>query len=247
MIHVTKNNTIPASLQGDAVMKELLRLQQMVKNGENPTYKDFDTKIYGAEDVKTQLMSDQHCKCIFCEHLLLGKDGGEVEHFRPKTAYRQDRTEGNTIKPAYHQLAYDWENLSVCCHACNRRKSTFFPLNNPNSRFNLDAEEALFINPYKDNPEDYIEFRCERIFPKQDNQGVENKKGRTTIDYLELNRNDLVELRRRRLHKFLENMERQHMSFEQFLQQEKQDEINEGRTPDSIEFLGMLENQKILF
>lgn len=247
MIQLTKNQVIPATLQSDAVSDELKKLQAIVDNGGQPTYKDFKSNLYGSDDVRTQLLNDQHEKCIFCECTLLDKEGGEMEHFRPKTGCRQDDSKGNTVKPAYHQLAYDWNNLSLSCHACNRRKSTFFPLENPADRFNMEAEIPLLINPYQENPADYIEFRQAKLFPHTDVNGSKDEKGRLTIKYLGLNRKDLVEKRRRALNKFINAMNRQNLSFDQFLQQEVEDEINDGRTAESIEHYGMFVNQKYKF
>lgn len=247
MIQQTKNPNIPATLQTAEVSNELRKLQEIVDKGGKPSYKDFKSNLYGAADVRTQIMKDQHEKCLFCECTLLDKDGGEVEHFRPKAACRQDGTKGNTIRPAYYQLAYNWKNLSLCCHACNRRKSTYFPLANPADRFNINAEEPLLINPYNENPADHVEFRQAKLYPRVDANGTKDEKGQLTIKYIGLNRKDLVEIRRRVLNKFIRNMGRQNLSFDQYLQQEIQDEINDGRTAESIEYYGMFCNQKYKF
>jgi len=59
----------------------------------------------------------------------------------------------------------------------------------------LDLEEALLIDPSKDNPAEFISFREEYAFPVND-----NLRGRTTIEILQLNdRDDLVERRRERI------------------------------------------------
>lgn len=192
-------------------------------------------------------MADQYNKCVFCECTLLSQDGGEVEHYRPKTAYRQDKTPRNTQKPAYYQLAYVWENLSACCHACNSRKSTFFPLSNNAYRFNLQAEDPLIINPYHEDPSLHLEFRRAKLFPKVDDSNNTDEKGRDTIAFVGLNRRDLLELRRRKYNKFIREMYRQGISFDEKLMQNIQDEIAEGRTAESIEFLGMFQNQKYKF
>ena len=247
MIHLTKDNDSPETLVGNDADVELSRLEQIVDDGEKPTYKDFNAGIYGADDVRKQLLIDQHEKCAYCECTLLDKDGGEVEHFRPKTAYRQDRVKGNTKKPAYYKLAYNWNNLLLSCHACNSIKSTFFPLANPEHRFDLVKELPLLINPYNDDPANHLEFRQEKVFPVVDGNGKKDEKGSKTIEYIDLNRKDLVERRRRVLYRFVRTMSRLGMSFEQFLQQEIQDEISDGRTAESIEFYGMLANQKYKF
>lgn len=247
MIQLSKNPNIPASLIREEVSTEKNRIQDMIVRGTSPSYRDFKSDIYGAEDVRSQLLEDQHEKCIFCECTLLDKEGGEVEHYRPKTACRQDETKGNTIKPAYYKLAYDWNNLSLCCHACNRRKSTFFPLENPECRFDLEEEKPLLINPYIENPAVHLEFRQAKLYPLTDEDGNIDENGRLTIKFLGLNRKDLVERRRRILNKFIKNMSRLNLAFDQYLEQEKQDEIDEGRAPESIEYYGMFLTQKYKF
>ena len=230
-------------MESQQVRIEETRLQNMVKAGKHPSYKDFDTNIYGAADVRLQLRIDQHDKCMYCECTLLDKDGGEVEHYRPKTAVRQDQTPGNTTTPAYHQLAYVWDNLALSCHACNRRKSTLFPLRNPYDRFDLSKEDPLIINPYKKDPAEHIEFRRHKVYPQKDKTGKDDKEGKTTIEILELNRLDLVELRRRRFQCFLDIMTNLNLSFDEALEKVKQDAIRDFGSSDGIEFLGMFENQ----
>lgn len=196
MIHLAKGKDVPETLRSNDADAELKRLEKIVDNGGKPTYKDFNAGIYGADDVRKQLLIDQHEKCAYCECTLLDKEGGEVEHFRPKTACRQDKVKGNTKKPAYYKLAYVWNNLLLSCHACNKYKSTFFPLANPEHRFDLATELPLLINPYNDNPANHLEFRREKVFPVVDGNGIKDEKGRRTIEYINLNRKDLVEIRR---------------------------------------------------
>lgn len=135
MIKLNKSLNPPATLQSNQVQQEQQRISNLVASGLLPTYKDFKSDLYGAADVKAQLLSDQYDKCIFC----------------------------------------------------------------------------------------------------------------TTIALLELNRKDLLELRKRKYNKFITEMERQHLSFDDKLQQDINDEISEGRSEENIEFLGMFKNQKYKF
>lgn len=247
MIKLTKSPNIPATLLSDNVLQEQQRINSIVASGSNPTSKDFKSSLYGAADVRAQLLSDQFEKCVFCECSLLSQDGGEVEHYRPKTAYRQDKTPRNTKPRAYYFLAYDWLNLSACCHACNRRKSTFFPLSNDAYRFNLQAEDPLIINPYVVDPALHVEFRRAKLCAKVDMHDNEDAKGRATIDFIGLNRKDLLELRKRKYNKFIKDMHRQGISFDEKLKQDIDDEISEGRSEECIEFFAMFKNQKYKF
>ncbi len=160
---------------------------------------DFDRTIYANPTVKQALNHAQHKKCCFCE-VLIGQDG-DVEHFRPKAATRQ--APGKPLQyPGYYWLAYEWSNLYLACPGCNQRhKKNLFPLQNPADRAtdhkqNLDREQPLFIDPGKENPEDFIAFDGVIAFAIDD-----NPRGNATIAALQLNdRDGLKEDRRQRLH-----------------------------------------------
>ena len=42
--------------------------------------------IYKADDVRKQLLEDQHNKCAYCESRI-PKEYNDVEHYRPKSKY----------------------------------------------------------------------------------------------------------------------------------------------------------------
>ena len=68
------------------------------------------TKRYDGEDVKKQLLADQHDKCYLCER---NRDTDfEIEHHK---------SEHN-----YPDLVQDWDNLYMGCGYCNRKKSDSF-------------------------------------------------------------------------------------------------------------------------
>ena len=242
MIRLHKSTNIPATLTSQAVQNEKNNLGSMVGSGTYPSSANFKSNLYGAHDVRDQLKADQNSKCVFCESICKG----EVEHYRPKTAVIQGKGGCKQI-PAYYNLGYEWSNLTLCCHDCNNKKSDYFPLQNPNARFNVNAEVPLIINPYDEDPALHLEFRRNLLFPRNDNDGNEDPKGRCTIDYLDLNREDLKERRRRRLLEFDNNKKRLNLSFDAMLRQEIQDATNDGRTAESIEFFGMFTNQTYKF
>lgn len=148
---------------------------------------EFDRTIYGDSEVKQALITAQHGKCCFCERRV-GIDG-DVEHFRPKQACKQAIGEP-LQRPGYYWLAYEWENLYLACPGCNQRhKQNLFPLQNPaeralNHHDKLDKEIPLFINPGKENPEEFIGFRGEIAYAI-----AGNIKGQTTLEALKLNDN----------------------------------------------------------
>jgi uncharacterized protein (TIGR02646 family) len=159
----------------------------------------FDAEIYAHASVKKALKLAQHEKCAFCEAKVTHISYGDVEHFRPKAGTRQARGEPLT-RPGYYWLAYDWNNLFLCCQLCNQRfKRNYFPLQDPARRAqtheaDVGLESPVFIDPARDDPAKYIGFREE--FPYAINN---NRRARKTIRSLGLRRKELTSARRERL------------------------------------------------
>lgn len=147
---------------------------------------DVDHAVYAAEDVKNQLLADQHNKCAYCEKLIEGSYN-DVEHYRPKSKY--------------FWLGYEWNNLLYACNICNRTcKNAEFPLRDESVRClakqDISAEEPLIVNPAQEDPKDFIVFNQHIAQPKIIN-GKESDKGKTTIELFKLNeRKVIVEARR---------------------------------------------------
>jgi uncharacterized protein (TIGR02646 family) len=203
VIRIEKPETPPDKLITDGKKKRKIHASAYSRDPighQSGTKKfDFDRTIYASPAVKQALVNAQHKKCCFCEGLI-GRDG-DVEHFRPKAATRQ-APENPLQYPGYYWLAYEWSNLYLACPACNQRhKKNLFPLQNPADRAtdhkqNIDREQPLFIDPGKENPEDFIGFDGVMAFAIDD-----NPRGNATISALELNdRDGLKEARRQRLH-----------------------------------------------
>ena len=151
---------------------------------------DVSSEIYGADDVRTQLMCDQYDKCAYCETNVT-KRYNDVEHFRPKKTY--------------YWLGHDWRNLLYSCDLCNRTyKNDKFPLSDELQRNlankDISRENPLIINPYEDIPLDHLCFREYILVPRVTN-GIEDIKGKTTIALFHLNdrneRRELIEERSR--------------------------------------------------
>jgi uncharacterized protein (TIGR02646 family) len=184
-----RSTVVPAVLldEGNSE-RELLLLAYFESEAPNISIKP---SIYAHETVKTQLVKDQHGKCCFCESKVEHISFGDVEHFRPKKGFVNSEGE-QLIAPGYFWLAYDWNNLLFCCEICNRRnKKNLFPLFVPDDRMYMGVETGVvelpvFIDPASENPEDYIAFRGDVIFSKND-----NLRGLETIKALDLNREAL--------------------------------------------------------
>lgn len=197
MIKLTRPTTVPNILLTKGKKKCLShcisfnRLSVKYINGDNKF--KFDSDIYGDSSVKTALKIAQSGKCCFCESKVTHISYGDIEHFRPKAAFNNNKGD-KLIRPGYYWLVYDWTNLLFSCQLCNQRyKKNLFPLLNPRSRAkspkdNISKEKPVFINPYEENPKRHIGYRQELPYGK-------TKRGEETIKALGLDRNDINEMR----------------------------------------------------
>ncbi len=164
---------------------------------------EFKSELYADPEIKAQLKKLQYNKCCFCEAKVVHVSHGDVEHFRPKAAYKQLETDDYSY-PGYYWLAYDWDNLFFSCQLCNQRhKKNLFPLLDESTRV-LDhdgdvwTEAYLFLHPVFDKPEEHIIFVEEIPKPLED-----SVRGAATIESLGLARMALNEDRRIQLKNFL--------------------------------------------
>jgi uncharacterized protein (TIGR02646 family) len=159
----------------------------------------YDAELYGHEYVREALLTAQHGKCAFCESKFGHIAPGDVEHFRPKSGWRQKQGEP-LQRPGYYWLTYEWTNLFMACPLCNQRfKQNLFPLRRParrarNHTQDLQREEPLLLDPGSDDPEAHIAFRGAVPFAING-----NLRGKTTIQILGLGREALLERRRERV------------------------------------------------
>jgi 5-methylcytosine-specific restriction endonuclease McrA len=171
------------------------------------------TKVYSQrkQEVDLNLEGPFHGKCAYCESKIYTNQYGDLDHYRPKGAVRDERTgrpvrldlgTGESNHPGYYWLAYDWQNLLPTCELCNRPslsrspgrvgKHDFFPVES--FRAIRPGEEAreipLLLHPVLDDPSEHLGL---------DPTGVlfeKTKRGRMTIDLLGLNDRDLPNDRR---------------------------------------------------
>ena len=135
------------------------------------------TKQYDGEDVKKQLMEDQHEKCYICERKLV--TDFEIEHFR---------SESN-----YPRLIQTWENLFLACSYCNRRKSDSFDNNvNPlttnveeeiSQRINFLQNKAEFTSSVADMPHTDTIKLLNILYNGKDRVKPRNLKGEKFFNY----------------------------------------------------------------
>ncbi len=202
MIRIRKKETAPVpEILKTAGQAAINSLNNRYDNGEKEfKSSDFDSNIYGHDEVKGRLIGIQDYKCCFCESKIGHISFGDVEHFRPKAGWVQNDEKIN--KPGYYWLAYNWENLMLSCQICNQRhKRNFFPLLSHSSRAlshadDIKLEQPVFINPTSEEVEKLITFNEE--IPKAVN---DNQRGSETIIKLGLDRELLNEQRRQTLNK----------------------------------------------
>ena len=198
MIRVQRSTAALSDAQRRKFADGLLRLRELIKW--RPLRRnDFDSALYAADEVKTALWNIQFHKCCFCEREYERRFAA-VEHFRPKS--EAVRT-GGIRQLGYWWLAYHFNNLYFICPNCNTSKGSKFPLA-PESR-GLAAEEDpevveerhLLLDPgFGDDPELHLTFvwlprRGYQIAPRDG-----SARGRSTIEVLKLDRDDLYEIRK---------------------------------------------------
>ena len=157
----------PADEVPEVLLTEGKFAQQILEDQYDRGYIDFDFKssIYGHQQVKDKLIQLQGYKCCFCEAKIGHISYGDVEHFRPKAGWVQEKELLN--RPGYYWLAYEWSNLFLSCQLCNQRhKRNFFPLQNPADRATshhqtINDEQSLFIHLSEEDPEQFIQYQDE--------------------------------------------------------------------------------------
>lgn len=124
------------------------------------------TKRYRYRDpeIKSRLKQETGFKCVYCESSIGHNTPGDIEHKVPSSKNRN--------------LHFTWENLTVACTECNRRKNDYY------------VEGNEFLDPYVDQVEDLLEHHGPLVLWANG-----STRGEITIRTLELNtasRSELV-------------------------------------------------------
>jgi uncharacterized protein (TIGR02646 family) len=196
MIKIRKGTTLPVVQDkiGNCKFINETNSNNLLYNANSAAYDsgtlkfEFDSSIYGHENVKKLLMQLQFGKCAFCENNVTAVAYGDVEHFRPKKGYKQSASD-SLHYTGYYWLAYAWENFVFSCAICNQRyKGNLFPLLNPHLRArnhhdDISCEKPFFIDPTKENPKFLIKFVGSTA------TGIDKlHRGKKTIEAIGLNR-----------------------------------------------------------
>ncbi len=194
-------------------------------NANGHTY-DIKDSVYRRNTIKKHYFFDRdmgppfYGKCAYCEATVVGKQHGDVEHFRPKARVTDEHdniihlkdANGTTLldikgkpipHPGYYWLAYDLHNLLPSCQICNQAsdfggKRNRFPVTTEHATMAAEVsdEKPLLINPASgddaDNPAKHlkIDFKTGVMLPK-------TTRGKMCIDVFDLNeRQSLLDDRR---------------------------------------------------
>ena len=134
-------------------------LEELAEDPTNSTRKSR----YRAKPIKDQVKSETGGKCIYCESFIGHNTPGDIEHIHPVKHFPEER--------------FVWENLSLACTECNRRKSDYTHAVYP------------FLNPYSDDVEKAVTHLGPIVTWE-----VGNQRAEITIKKLEINSHGRKEL-----------------------------------------------------
>ncbi|WP_298516419.1 AAA family ATPase [uncultured Kordia sp.] len=204
--------------------KEYEQLQQEINDfyslHKNSRAQRTFTEGYLPNEVSDMLAELFDHKCAFCEsHLRRGKPGYEsyLNRFRP-TKNSQGFDTKEIDQDHYWWLTYEWENLYMICHACQRFKSNVFPVEGKRATMKTSydqiskKENAFLIDPCNEDPSQFFDFNLStlEIIPKQtysypdfllkstdfsEQLEANIQRAEATIQILGLNRTDLIDER----------------------------------------------------
>lgn len=112
-------------------------------------------KKYRHPDIKKALIDETYNKCVYCESKIGHNCPGDIEHKIPKSK-RPD-------------LIFEWNNMTIACNECNRRKLDYYD------------PACMFLDPYTDNVEDLVQHFGPFVFSLPG-----NKRSEVTVRILEL-------------------------------------------------------------
>lgn len=198
-------NDIPQTL---VVSDEELTHERRKKLIEKGAYIDSDAynSRYKMPDIKKKLEYLYHHKCAYCEKKV---EQGHVEHYRPKNLY--------------HWLAYSWDNLLYGCSTCNQYKGIHFDIagkranppkitddlteiNSWSSQRYDQLEKPMLLNPERDDLKNVFLFDMQGYI-----KGNNNPRADYTIEKCHLNRDFLVDERRKIIDDFKKELNAEYM------------------------------------
>ena len=138
-------------------MRSILKLRkpQVLEDNEDVWLSDYKldksnkTKKYRYrhKDIKETLKNETGFKCVYCEAKIGHNTPGDIEHKIPSSKCTDK-----------HFL---WENLTIACTECNRRKNDYY------------QKAAEFLDPYTDEVDELVEHHGPVVSWKAGNERAE--------------------------------------------------------------------------
>lgn len=197
MIRVERREPAPEVLDSDEVHETLRRAEQHFSQddarseqfefewGQKPAFKHAS--------VRRALRQVFANRCAFCESEVGAGAVSIVHHFRP--TQESIGLDGRPSRPHYWWLTFDWDNLYLSCQRCATGSKRRFPVMGERAPVysGAESERALLVDPCRDEPDDHI------AFDESGEAAGLTDRGRETIEVFRLNRDELVDARRREI------------------------------------------------
>lgn len=135
---------------------------------------------YRHPEIKEALKQETGFKCVYCESKIGHNTPGDIEHKIPSSK-----------DESFH---FVWENLTIACTECNRRKNDYYETDNQ------------FLDPYLDDVESCLEHHGPLVMWQSSNGSAE-----VSVRILELNsvkRQQLIEHKIAKIEEFSNLIER---------------------------------------
>lgn len=101
---------------------------------------EYNKNKYRHREIKDRLLQETNDKCVYCESKIGHNCPGDIEHKIPKSKQIN--------------LIFDWENMTIACNECNRRKSDYYD------------PDFMFLDPNSDDVENRIIHLGPLVFNK---------------------------------------------------------------------------------
>ena len=125
---------------------------------------------YNHKSVRKALQLLFHDKCAYCESIITHISTPQIDHYKPKSRYRNH--------------CFSWNNLLLACGVCNSREYK-------GDKFPTRRDGGPIINPTTDDPSDHFSFQYDHNARLALVLGTP-PRGKTTEMLLGLNRRVLL-------------------------------------------------------
>ena len=167
---------------------------------------------YRHPDIKKTLLKETADKCVYCESKIGYNCPGDIEHKVPKSSRIG--------------MIFDWNNMTIACSECNRRKGKYYD------------PDCMFLDPNVDDVENLVQHVGPLVFNTPG-----NTSGEVTVRILEINslkgRKELIGRKWERLESTKNLVERIARESNPVLKEFLIEELNQ-HSEVSSEFSGMI-------